>query len=398
MSGPTLSPAQTAQLRQDASNQTAYAATIASSVIAQQAAAARYGVSDSAFQAFFAYYNSIITAYDSERQALNGQYVDVAITESDIINCSNGSGRLVPTSPITDIVRISEFDGTPLLVNPLNESQSIMDQAALENILVNGYGANTYPTTTTTTGTVTSTSTSVAVMDTMAAVVIPLGNAILSDGTNLAVINITSVTNATTMAPYTATLNFTFTVAPSGSVASGEMLTSFTGFTNSERTSKTASTPSLQPLMTYFVSQLTQALNSRITANNLQIAALTTNQDPDAVAEITAAKSSVNAEISFINNYLVATDISNAGLASLASDRTARVSGITARVAKILTNYTGQSKNYFDQRYTMANNRANTARGTLRLQLNALAVAASTQGAAANALASVSAINSLLGS
>ena len=401
MPGPTLSDAEVAQLKSDQAKATSAAATFQGQIAAQQAQAAQLAVSDGAFKKFFDYYNTqIIGQYDAERQALNGNYIASPVVEADLDACASLAGnRIQPTLPATDIVRIQEFDGGPLVVNADNELQHISDQAGTETTLVSGYGGTSPASTITTMTSITPTSTTVKLTDPGATFTIP-ANAVyvITDGTNLAVVKfLTAVMETTpTPPPYIADCTIQLIVPPTGTLASGQMLTAFTGFTNSERATKTASNPNLQGLMTFLVTQLQTEINARIANLTTQLTALATNQDPDGTANIATATTNVNTSKTFLSTYIVTTTISDFGLNQLATERGTRTTNVNTRVTQITAAYTGQTKNYYNERYTAANNRANTSRGTLRQQKAAEAGAATSQGFATTLGNQASAISGIL--
>lgn len=399
---PSLSPAEIAQLQKEKARQQNFADAMTAAIPAKAARAAELGVADGAFKKFFDYYNDdIIGKYDSERRALNGAYIAAPITEADVQGPAslNGTWRTTPTSPVTDIVRITQFDGTPTLTDPLNETQHIADQLVVETTLVSGYGAIHFnPATCITDSALTSGSVTLKVKDPTNPITIVTNDIfVVAGGGDLAVVKVTTVTNDLGGdPPYKFTLGIQILVPPSGTIASASSMLAFTGFTNGERTTKTASNPQLQPLMNYLVAQLQARINNRKSRLVQELAALNTNQDPDGVSAIATAITNVNTSNAFLTAYLVSTDISNAGLASLATERATRGGQITARVAQIIAAYTGQTENYYNRRYTIANDRANTSRGTRRLQLATLETAAQLANYASNAQDAVDAIDALL--
>lgn len=384
MPGPVLSPDEIAQMTKEAAKATAAAATFQAQIPAQQARAAELAKVDSGFKKFFDYYNTnIIEQYNIERRAINGQHVDTPVVEADIISVASlAGGRCQPALPATDVIRIPQFDGTPLLQDASYELQSIADQAVTENVLVNGYGGTTPAATILTNTALTPTSTTLQFKQTSATFSLaPNSVYIITNGGNLAVIKIlTFVMQVSPVPPpYIADCTIQLIVPPVGTIPIGQFLTAFTGFTNTERTSKTTTLPAMQPLMNYLVADLQAKINSRISFLNLQLPAIAANQDPDAVTELATTTTNVNASKTYLTNYLITTIVSNAGLTALSGERTARTTQANTRLTQITTGFTGRSKNYYNERYNAANNRANTSRGSLRLQKNA------EQGAATSA-------------
>lgn len=398
MTGPVLTPEQISQLKKEQAQATSSAATFTAQIAAQQAAAAQLAISDSAFKAFFDYYNTqIIGQYDAEKKAINGQYVDSPIVEADIVSCASLSGgRLQPSLPSTDIIRLPQFDGAPLLTDSQNESQYITDQAGIENALVNGYGGTT-PVGVTTTSSITPTSTTLNLSGTGISIT-PNSTYVIPYTGDLAVVKILTivVTPGVMPAPDTAACTIELVVAPTGTIPAGQSLTAFNGFTNSERTTKTSSNPQLQPLMNYLIAQLQSKINGRISKLNVQLTALAANQDPDGVSEITLATTNVNSSKTVLTNYLVSTNISNSGLGTLSLERSTRSGQITTRLSQISNAYTGRTLNYYNERYNSANNRANTARGSLRRQKAAEQNASTSQAYAQTLTDQANAIGSIL--
>lgn len=373
---PILTPTEIAALERQKAAQQNFADTLAAAIPLKQAKAAEYAVTDGAFKKFFDYYNDdIIGQYDAEYRALNGRYIPLPIVEADIVGPASidPSSRTMPTLPQTDIVRIAQFDGGGTSTDPVNETQHIADQNSVENTLVNGYpaGGGFDPLTAVSDSSLSSGSTSLDVTDPTNPLTIAPGDYfVVSDGVNLAIVQVTTVTdNLGGDPPYEFTYGITVIIPPAAPIAAGGMLSEFTGFSDSERASKTASDPAQQPLMDLLVTQLQGYLNARIARLNQEIVALNLNEDPDAVAQIAATLVNVNASKTFLVNYLVLTDISDTGLALLDAETSTRSGQITARVAQIVANYTGQTENYYNRRYSIGNDRGNTQRGTLRLKI-----------------------------
>lgn len=403
MSAPVLTPQEIAQLKADKAVHDSFAATMQAAIPQKIARAAQLTVSDGAFKKFFNYYNDdIIGKYDNERKALDGQYISVPITEADIVGPANldPSVRTTPTNPVTDIIRVPEFDGGPLITTPLNETQHIADQLVVENTLVNGYpsGSGFNPATAKTNSALTGSSTTLGVLDLINPLTIAVNDVFaVSSGSDVAIVKVTSVTdNLAGNPPFNFTYGIMVLVPPSGTIPTMSNLITFTGFTNGERASKTASNPDLQPLMNLLISELQLDLNNRKARLSEELVALAANQDPDGVATITTAIANANASNSFLTSYLIITDISDSGLASLDSETSTRSSQITARVAQIVAAYTGQTLDYYDQRYNMANNRGSTTRGTLRLRNATLLTIAQMGDFVTDAQAASAAITSIL--
>ena len=402
MAKPTPTPSQTQALQAEIAGNNAQTTALLDSVPLQDPIIAQKQEVDDAFKALFAYYNDkIIGKYDAERKSINGTYVTAPVTEADIIGVGSNppSGRLVPNNPIFDIVRIPQFDAGGYDGTVTNTEQNhIADQADAEDVLVNGYGPGTYPMTLLTTTALTPTSTTLSLQDTIMIAPIANGTVIVVVGTgDLAVVKVVSSSVPVgTPPPYKLDLVIEVIVPPTATIPIGATLDSFEGFTNLERTNKLAADPDYQPLMDYLIQQLEDRINDRISRLNEQLSALSTNEDPDAVAAITTATNNVNNSKTFLTNYLLTTDISDIGIASLASERSTRSGQLTARLAQIMAAYTDQTENYYEMRYQTANNRGNTQRGTLRALENAKSVKTTLQGLAAGLAGANTALNSIL--
>lgn len=403
MPAPTLSPAQIASLEAAAAQAEENAALFTAQAAGKDDTIADFGVQDSAFKEFFDYYNDdIIVPYEDERKALTGTFVANPITETDILNCANLTGRLVPSLPDTDVVRVAEFDGGGTTTTDLNEQEHISEQAVAEDQLQNGV-SGTSPTVTATSLTnssLTSSSTTLDMTDSVGPMSFSVGDVFVvhDGGTDAAIVQVDGVTdNMGGDPPYDFTLDITLIVPPSGTISSGaDVLDSFSGFTDSERDTKTATDTELQPIMDALITVLETAINNRLSRLTEQETAIAANEDPDGTAQLTTAQSNIDTSQSFLTSYLTTTDISDVGLTSLASERATRGAQITARESEIVANFTGQTENYFDQRYTHANNRANTSRGTLRLQKNAEATKTKALALAQSAQDQADAYNSVL--
>lgn len=406
MAKPVPSPAQQAAITQEVTALNNQVTSLQDSANAQTAIIAQKGLIDDAFKDLFAWYNdAVIGKYDAERKAINGTFVPSPVVEADIlaVAASPPAGRLVPTPPTTAIVRITEFDGLAYTgTTALNELQHLTDEEPWITYLMSGV-SGTLPTITLTTVTasaLTSSSTTLDVTDPTGPAAFAVGDVLVvhDGGTNAAVVQVTSVTPGMgTPPPYDFTLGIIVKIPPVATIASGgSILAGFTGFTNSERTAKIATDPNQQPLMNYCILQLQNALNARLPRIADQLAALAANEDPDGTAQIATATANATAAQSFINGYLPTTDISNTGLGSVITERVGRTSYLNTRITQIIAAYTGQTENYYDARYNTANNRGDTARGTLRAKSNAQNVQTVLNGMVANIGSQTAALNSIL--
>lgn len=376
-------------------------------------------LTDDGFKKAFDFYNGIIVAYEAEREELTGEYIDSPITETDILNPANLiESRTTPENPVTDIIRVSEFDGTPLITTaneiagiPNVEGTTQLDiepywiarQAEREDWLVNGFGG-TSPTITPTTAvteaitgqgqfqiTVTTT------VDTENAVFAVGDTFVLQDGSNQVGVRVdaivsqvngdplagscsgetppgsgvdetTCLANGGTWTPaatfYEAVLDVT--VLTTGTVAAGGTIDeTWSGFSNSDRTAKVDSTDGYTYMMTEITNEIETLIDARIVKLDAQETALNGNDDPDLAA---SALTDVQTSQTALAAWKVSKDIDDTELGVLASERATRGAQITARIAAINAAFTGQpSGNFYDLRYTNANDRGNTSRGTLRI-------------------------------
>ena len=378
MAKPTLTAAEITLLTAEALKKETTVAAYTDIIANKTARSADLAALDTSFKKFFDWYNDdIIGKYDDERKAITGDFIASPIIEDDIVKCSelDATHRTTPTLPATDIIRIDEFDDTAYTASTLvNETQHIADQAVLEGYIASGTGGTTATVnaTTLTNSALTSASTTLDVIDANSSFTISIGDDLVihDGGTDAAVVRVTGVTdNMGSNPPYDFTLNITVLVAPVGTIATTGIIESpFTGFTNSERTSpETATDSNYQPVLDAMLTQLTTILNARIARLAEQTTAIGANDDPDAVSELATAQSNINTSDSFIDSHLGLSSIANnAALSSLATERGVRGGQLTTRESQIIANYTGQTEDYYEQRYQRANDRASTVRGTLR--------------------------------
>lgn len=381
---------------------------------------------DNAFKAQFNWYNdTVIGNYEAEREAINGVYVTNPVTNQDIedVVFDPTNARMFPPPGDTEVVRISQFDGTPTSTagNESNTELYWLDaQANIEDILVNGLNSPSDDLDDVETVDSVSNSTpiqTIELTDSASATVPELSPGeqfILTDGTNyipVEVISSTSTPNGTCDLPAyetesECTLNGgVWTPAPGGTIivqiqiltaavpvtlaAGASIIDDFSGFNNTERDNKTALE---QNLMDYLVAELQAIIGKRQERMAAQSTALAAQEDPD--LDPTAA-TNITTSDDFLTDYLIDTDISDVGIGELSTERTTRTGQANARVAAINAAFTGGSENYYDSRYTRANDRAQIRRGTLT-EINRLQIAkdsfAQQSGDRAEAVASLESI------
>lgn len=402
---PTPTAPQQEAIEQEILNKTTQQAAASESAALQDDVIAQKQLIDNAFSDLFDYYNTdIISQYDSERRAINGTYVIAPVTEADLtaVAANPPSGRLVPTPPASDIVRIDEFDAAGYSgLDSNNELQHIINQGSIEDSLVNGVsGTNPVVTASSvTTSALTSSSTTLNMLDDTGPMSFAVGNVfVVYNGSDAAVVEVTSVTDNMGGDPdYDFTLGIIVRVAPTGTINPGaDVIDNFSGFNNTERTNKVASNSNLQPIMNTLISNLESELTARLSNIVTQLVAIGSNLDPDALAELFTAQTEATNTDTFIDNYLLTTDISDTGIGTLSAERASRTSFLNTRISQILANYTGQTENYYDFRYSIANDRANTQRGTLRELRNAENVKTSMLNLASGLQNSIDALNNII--
>lgn len=401
MAYPVLTPQEIAQLEKEAAIQTNFAEGLAAAIPAKQARAAELFVADGAFKKFFDYYkDDIIGKYDAEKKAISGSYIASPITEADVVGPANlnGAVRTTPTMPQTNIIRVTEFDGGGLTTTNLNEQKHITDQIPWEDHLVNGYTPQ--PTVTVTTLTLTDVdelSTTVDIEDAVDPISFSIGDYfVIKNLTDSVLVRVTSVTPGVAIPPpYSVTLGIQVIIPPADPILAGSDCITFSGFNNSDRTTKTP-VAYMQNIMNFLIDKLEEQINLRLDRLVEELAAVTTNLDPDAVTQLATTASNIEDSQDFLTNYLITTDISDTGLGLLIAERVARSAQLVTRLSQISANYTGQTENYYNRRYQIANDRGNTSRGTLRLATATQASAAGLSSYASDAQDAADAINALL--
>lgn len=334
---------------------------------------------DDAYKAVFDAYDSIVVAYEDERKALDGFYIDEPIIEQDIIDAGSlAGGRIMPTQPVTDVIRIQEFDHAPLIDDTTdedNETYHIAQQLIAEDRLQNGFGGS-FPvdlsTDIITTSVVTSSSTSVGLelvdLSPEPEATFVVGNIfVLADGSNSIVVEVTGGSSLAA-SPYNLDIKV---LSSSGSAGVGSWVGGFSGFNNTERTNKVTNSVNLygnnvsyQNVMDALINDLEAIMNNRLVMLGNQITAIDSNQDGDLD---NTAKTKAQTSQTFINDYLISTDISDTGITTLVTERGVRTPEVATRITDIVDAFTMGTINYLDSRYTAANDRANTARGSMRI-------------------------------
>lgn len=158
------------------------------------------------------------------------------------------------------------------------------------------------------------------------------------------------------------TVNFSFITPITVTLPSGaHFIGTWTGFTNSERTSKHATQSFYQTIMNGLIANLVAQVNATVGFQNAQKTAIIGNQD---AGMATTALPNINTVLTYFTGYAATPDISNTGFTTLNDQITARLSQITARVGAI----NAALPAIYDKRYFWAVQRSGSG-GTL-VQIN----------------------------
>lgn len=412
----TLTPSEIAALNAEYCRLQNSVATRTAQLAAQVDIIAAATDTDNAEKKAFDFYDiDIIRKYEDEREALDGTYVEnpVVKSELDAVGQLDATQRLFPTNPVTEPIRIAEFDGGGLITtdnqipgvpsDPLTPSQLdiepywISKQAEREDWLVNGFGG-TSPTVTPTmsvAGPVTPATTQITIESSALteAFNFQVGDTfVIDDGSNqvgVLVTNVVSQNNGDPLAgfctgednpPQTDQAsceadNGVWTADPqdpeavldilvltTSSVSTGgDLDSSWAGFSNTDRTNKVDATDGYTNLLLELIDDLENMIDNRIDKLTDQQTALTANQDPSLDA---SALTNVNTALTALNDWKVDKDVDDTELGVLASERATRSPQITARIAAIEP----AKAVYYNDRYTSAVNIADTSRGTARIK------------------------------
>lgn len=394
-------------------------------------------------KAFDFYDIDVIGNYESEREELDGQYVDTPITKTELDNIGKliSTERAYPALPDTEPVRIDQFDGTPLIQtdneipgvvpDPLSPVQLdiepywVSKQGDRETWLQSGFGG-TSPTITPTTfivDAITPTTTQITVQTTVDTEnpVFAVGDTFVAiQGGNqvgILVTNIVSQVNGDplagscsgednppqldeasclldngtwTSAPttYEAVLDVAILV-PLSLGASATIDETWAGFSNTDRTNKVDATDGYTNMLLAMIDDLELMIDSRKLTLDDQKTALQANGDSglDPQAEI-----DVDAAIAVLDAWKVSKNVADSDLTTLSNERATRSPQITARIAAI----TAALPPFYDDRYTSAVNIGDTSRGTARIKFFRIDSQGATQGLKDTEEARLQAIDELL--
>ena len=371
-------------------------------------------VDDAENKVYDFYDTNIVKAYEDEREAIDGQYVDtpVTIAELDSLGQLDTSSRLYPQPPATNPIRIPQFDGSPLITIdndipgssppiPDGEEFRISSQAVRETALVSGF-SGTSPTITPSTfivGAVTTATVQITVETTNSSEnpVFIVGDAFVAvQGGSQVGIEITGIVSQIPGSPgagfctptatpdteaqctieggvwtsvptnYQAVLNVI--ILSTSSIGSGGNIDeTWAGFTNADRIALVDTTDGYTVLMLALRSDLEIQMDARISKLGEQRTALQLNDDPslDPNAEI-----NVDTSEAALDLWKTTQLISDAGLLPIATERGVRGPQITARISATVA----AGSLFYDLRYTSAINKGDISSGSARIKAFRIAV------------------------
>lgn len=281
--------------------------------------------------------NNRILNYEIEKKNLNGTYPDNQITEQDIIDCSNFSGRIYDATA-GDIYRHDCFNGLPELHYDDCEIDLKDNIYVIFDELVNGFTAPANGLTTN------SWSGGSGTSDTD----LPNGRYLVGN----------SIVDVTDSVFNTTDYDITYNEIVNATINSGDTIGGFSGFNNTDRQNKTSS---LQEVMDYYLFDLDAQLTKTVTALTAMINAVTNNDDPNLSPTALTAHSDHRAFINVYKTTLLITDI---GISNFKLTEDTRITNIPIRVGEIDT----QLSTLRDQRYNWSSARANSSEGSLTMQ------------------------------
>ena len=294
----------------------------------------------------FSHYHNIISKYEEELTALDGTTLTSPLVESDFTDRVNLTGRLYDTTYAEpDIIRISQFDGTPITTAATHEKWCLLEHTEIKSRLTTGSLASNKE----------------AVIYGSGISVIVKINSLTSVAASCSIPAHTSqgacIINGGTWTSATYSMNITFITSFSGTIASGAGITgAWTGFSNASRTTKTAT---YQTIMDFYINNLNNALTIQLTKLNEQKTAIQNNPEKD---DSEIAK--IDSKITDYTNYKATLLITDSGFTTLTSINSSRQTQIDSRITN-----TNKAKHY-DKRYFWSVERAGS-NGTM-IQVKAL--------------------------
>ncbi len=329
------------------------------------------------FQERYDFWEDFIGYYDRERLFLTGQILQNPVVQADFdaFLAQDPAGRLYNNAaPIPERFapkRISQFDGTPLISSPtVSETIRWGREADLNDYFRNGF-ASAGPTGHTTNTVLTSTSTTLEVEGSDTSPPYQVGSVllILRAGVAGALVRILSVTPLGGSDPYQYGLGIELLtpVLSANCPVNSQVLLSWTGFTNTERSTKTASLSARQKLMDTMVAsyaaRVLEVEQNNLSPELVEVQSNSAEDQPD-----TVYNANLQGAITQIQSWYSTQDVSDAGLSGIAALNAQRVAAIPQRNSWILNRMesgTGGSGAY-DGRYNYANRLYNLTDGIIK--------------------------------
>lgn len=339
--------------------------SLASAVTDNAAALTKAQDLDTIYKDLYYWHESIIKAYDSERKQLNGTYITGYIEEATFDAYAAGtsdSEGMTPSFPNTKPVRVSKFDG-PTASLGTDDNETFIIKSGCQMEVFEGYLRTGF----TATGTIgtgayiaSAVTASVGVDATLdirssTATTLSAGNRIIV--TNGFIGTVKTVTVVSSVNPFRYTVVVTPITAGTGA-ANATVGNSFSGFTNTERTSSTAATN--QSILTSLKTQYLAAMQVWIDKLTQVITAVSGNEDPDLPATVLSGLNTLKTNVT--NMKASSSSLSDTSITTTIGYRSSRNTAITSRVTQIGTSLTTQ----FGKRYDLAVLRVDTVTGSLK--------------------------------
>lgn len=338
---------------------------------------------------FDALNDDIIGQYEKERKWIDGLAIANPIIENDIQQFANfNQGSRLWNGGDFAPVRIQQFDGGPLTFLETNNELDLFEtQNTLLELLQNGLpNQKTLDNGAEILSSINSASTTVKITGNIEPIAV--GNVLFCEGGgNFAFMEVTAVrgyctgednpeqtTESTCLADngtwiQYGEIDFTYKIAPQGTIPAGSPIgqKTFSGFTDAERTTKTANDPSFQKIMDSFLNQLDDNFDRRIIAMQNQINAIDANENDD--IDLTA-KSNAQDSINAVNGFLglnppTTIDISDSGIFDINAERDIRKPQAQQRITDIATEIS--NGNFYDLRFNTAEGRCRLNNGSIVL-------------------------------
>lgn len=305
---------------------------------------AKFENSKTLFQDRYTYWNNFIEPYMLERKYLDGKYQAsplsaITAPSGDWVDFLNKTGRLfngnLSAPQKYQPVRIAEFDAGALTEDlSFSEAPHWDKEISKRSDLVDGFSTPAFPTGFNTLTTLT-TSTTVLRVSRNSTDTFPLNTRFAVYGpSSSAVLTITASNQITMASPFEYDLTVTVHTPSFTAIASGaSVVNAVAGFNNTERTTKTAASAFRQSIFNGFLGEYTTAVTDWKANLQLQRDAILTQTTED-VPDTTYVANQL-AALNQLIAYLPGMDVSDTGLAAIATLRGTRTSANAARIAWI---------------------------------------------------------------